>query len=634
MMTRATIADSVLDGAGKPVIGARVTLLRASDYSSLPVADPGPGSANYIRQTMSGAGGSFVFAGIAPDDYHVMAQFDGQTVFRYNVTALPVDEVVMITSANRALVPRTLAKLLRGDDVTIHCIGDSITVGYNSTGIVGGGWVQRLGVLIGQQVAVNARVDRYDPNAYGALSDGPITGWQGPTQIQGAGGGSPQVIQIVNNAVSGDTVQRLLRRFGNLTGWTPRVDLMIIYLGINDSLCSDPTKFVPPDDFAAGIRALIEIIRNYYPMAELAVMTPHANDQPDAGFPGVAAPGQYTLDMYAAAIRLACIETGTACIDLRRHWKNARDLGNPLWAASDYYPPAWLSNAGGNHTHPSDEGHQAIAEEAFRALFGAPGLAAGRDQPLTTLGPRRHFKDLETVRLDIHNPQLAFSGAWETYTPDDLDELYFSSPSLPRASDPEASLTFTGRMQDFSVLIRRGTDCGRMLVSVDGGSPTEFELYRGHPSVISDTDADGSVYPMDRVLVATDLPEDEFHTIEIHPSGTHDPDASDSYVYIDGVEYTRLGYTARKVESPIELTALQYGGFTCALAGARFGTVTLTFPRQFLSGNVPAVAASCNQVDHYCSVDTITDTGCLIRVVHRDGSEETATVTGQWLAVG
>ncbi len=114
--------------------------------------------------------------------------------------------------------------------------------------------MQRMGVLIGQQLVPTAQVDRYDPNAYSVLNDAPINGWNGPTTIQHASDSCPQVVQMVNNGVSGDTVQRVLRRVGNLTGWTPPIDLFVILLGINDSLTTDPQKFVPPHDLRGSGR--------------------------------------------------------------------------------------------------------------------------------------------------------------------------------------------------------------------------------------------------------------------------------------------------------------------------------------------------------------------------------------------
>ncbi|GEM_PF-1951432 len=635
-MSRAYISDTVLDATGKPIVGASVTLLRASDYSSPPVADPGPGSANYIAQTPSGPGGAFSFDHIPYDDYHLMVKYGALTSFRYNVAAIPAELADTKETQGRVLVPRTLSRILAGESVVIHFVGDSITVGYNSTGTVGGGFVQRMGVLIAQQLAPTAAVQRYDPNAYGALSDGPINGWNGPTVIQSPSGGSSQVIQIVNNGVSGDTVQRVLRRYGNLTGWSPRIDMHVIYLGVNDSLTNDSTKFVTPPDFHAGMRSLVDIVRHYYPQSEIVLCTPHANDQPDAGNGGSIPQGTYTLDQYAMATRRVALELGVALVDLRQLWADAKDTSNAAWAGSDFYPPTWLSNGGGNHTHPLDQGHQAIAEEMIK-IFGSAGLAAGRSQRIQTLGPQKHFKELEVVRLPISNPAVSLSGiippgGWVTYNPAALGALYYST-SLKRSHAFGDTMVFTDRMQDFAILTRRGRDCGQITVQVDAGTPQTIDLYRGFPSNISDTSEDGAVYPMDKIWVARGLLDGE-HTITLTVLGSHNLSSSDSWCYLDGVEYTRWGYTSQKLECPVELSKVQFGSFTAALAAAYFGTVALSFPKPFRDGNVPTVVASANQLDHYCTVDAINNLGCNIRVVHRDGTNETTNVTGQWLAIG
>lgn len=630
-MSRAYLSDVVLDGSGKPVAGALVTLLRVSDYSTPPLVDPGPSFANYIAQTTSGDGGAFSFDHIPYDDYHLMVQYQGKTVFKYNVPALPVEVTDTKSTQARVLVPRTLSKLLRGDDVVIHFIGDSITVGYNSGSTVGAGFVQRMGVLIGQQIVPDARVDRYDPDSYGSLDDAAITGWNGPTTIQSPSHGSNQTVQIVNNGVSGDTVQRVLRRFGNLTGWTPKIDLLVVYLGINDSLTNASSKFVTPDDFKSAMRSLVEILRNYYPQAEVVLCTQHANDQPDAGFEGVADPGQYTLEMYAHATRQAALETGTALVDLRQSWADARDPNN-LGNSSDGYPSSWLNNNGGNHTHPSDQGHQAIAEEMIK-IFAQPGLAAGRPPRIQTLGPQKHFKDYEVVRLPTSNPALQFTGSWASYTPGHLSGLYFSA-NLIRSKTLGDYLSFTDRMSDFSLLVRRGRDCGQFSVAIDGGTPVQFESYRAHPTNILDTDEDGSVYPMDKIVIAQSL-GDTYHTVVVRPLGTKDPASSDAWVYIDGIEYTRLGYTAQKLECPQELSKVQYGSFTVTFDGTqRYQTVAITFPLHFRSGLVPSVVANMNQIDFYCSVDSTDYTGCNIRAVHRDGTNATGVFTGQYIAIG
>jgi Carboxypeptidase regulatory-like domain len=135
-VNRAYISDSVVDGNGKPVAGALVTLLRASDFASLPITDPGAGSANYIAQTSTVVGGFFSFDHIPPDDYHIMVQYSGQSQFRYNISAIPAEMVRVPQKDGRCLIPRTLEKLIAGENVCIHFVGDSITVGYNSTGTV------------------------------------------------------------------------------------------------------------------------------------------------------------------------------------------------------------------------------------------------------------------------------------------------------------------------------------------------------------------------------------------------------------------------------------------------------------------------------------------------------------------
>jgi lysophospholipase L1-like esterase len=635
-MSRAYLSDTIIDGSGKPITGAPVTLLRAADYLTPPVSDPGNANGlNYVAVTTSGPGGAFSFDGIPPDDYHVMVQYAGLTIFKYNVPANPVETSVTKSAAGRVLVPRLLQRILAGESCVIHFVGDSITVGYNSTGTVGANFVQRMGVLIGQQLAPKASVQRYDPNAYGSLNDNAINGWNGPTVIgtTAEAGSSSQVIQIVNNGVSGDTVQRVLRRFGNLTGWTPVIDCHIIYLGINDSLTTDGTKFVDPDSFYSGIRALLDIIRNYYPQSDLVVCTQHHNDQPEAGNGGSIVANTYKLENYAMATRRAAAELGVALVDLRQKWADHFNPNDPNFAANDGYRDS-IDTSGGNHTHPTDTGHQAIAEEIFK-IFGTPGLTAERSQRIQTMGPQKHFKDLEVMRLPYNNPAILLAGGhWSTYTPDKLADLYASGlGNIKHSKTAGDTVTFTDRMQDFAIMLRRGTNCGKISVTIDGSSTTEYDTYRGYPTDISDTDADGAVYPMDKLWVANGLGDIE-HTIVIQVLGTKQPASADTYFNFDGIEYTRWGYTARKVESPLENSRLQYGSFTCNITTDRFGTIALSFPKTFRSGTNPSVVASANQIDHYCTVDGISDTGCNIRVVHRDGTNESTTVTGQWLAIG
>jgi hypothetical protein len=191
---------------GRPVSGAVVNLLRVSDFSQPPVADPGPGL--YVASTVSGAGGVYVFDHIPYDDYHVMARYAGLTVFRYFVPALSVEVVNTKSEEGRMLVPRTLERILAGDSVVIHVVGGAVALGYNATGTVAGSYGHRLGILVGAQLAPSAQVVRYDPIAYGSLSDAAIPGWSDPAPIQNAVDSSQVISTSMRDCEGGWTQSR------------------------------------------------------------------------------------------------------------------------------------------------------------------------------------------------------------------------------------------------------------------------------------------------------------------------------------------------------------------------------------------------------------------------------------------
>jgi len=632
-MSRAYISDTILDGSGKPVVGAAVTLLRANDFTTPPAADPG--SNYYLGSTVSGAGGSFAFDHLVPDDYHVMVQNGGQTVFRYFVSALPVDMAELRETRGRSLAPRTLSRLLAGEDVIIYAVGDNVTVGYNATGTVSGAWLNRLGVLIGQQLAPSAEVIRYDPGSYGTLSDGPITGFSGPAVIQPASGGSSQLIQMVNCGVKNDTVLRVLRRADTNVvspAYGP-VDLFLIQLGLNDSWTPDGERFVDPDTFARGMRALVEVIRTSYFQAEIALLTPACSSQPDAGNGGSISAGTYTLEQYAMGIRRAALDLGVALVDIRQLFADRLDTDEANFSQDDGYG-SWLSTSGNNHTNPTDAGHQAIAEEVFK-LFGTPGLAMGRPMRVQPAGPIDWYKNAETCRLESNHPALLYAGGhWATYTPSALADLYFSAAGLQRSHTSGDTVTVKDRMLDFALLTRHGPDCGQIEVSVDGGPSVTLDLYRGVPSDISDATADGSVYPMELFWLARGL-SDAIHTVVITVLGAKDSSATDSYVYVDGVSYTRAAYAARRLETMADANArLQYGSFSISVIAAQSGVTTITFPSAFRNNTAPVVLAVTGDNNWYCSVQNASAASADIHIQHRDGTNATATIGGTWMAVG
>jgi hypothetical protein len=188
-------------------------------------------------------------------------------------------------------------------------------------------------------------------------------------------------------------------------------------------------------------------------------------------------------------------------------------------------------------------------------------------------------------------------------------------------------------MQDIAVLLRKGADCGQFTVTVDGAAGVAFDAYRGYPASISDTTVDGSVYPLDKVWVARGLSDAE-HTVMITVSGSHDAGSTDSWVYIDGLEYTRWTHGGRLLECAAALSQLEYGSYSQNLAGSYYGSTTIDFGQTFRSGNTPAVVAVAQDIDHYATVDGITATQATIHVAHRNGANETTTIGVSWIAVG
>ncbi len=187
--TQAAYADVVVDGLGRPVAGARVALypVRAFAPGLLPVGVP---AAQPLATTSTDAAGSFALRGLPPDDYHVLVTYvpaaplampaagDGtQTVWRYNVALGPYEAVRRTDAAGTAAaIPRSLARLRAGLPLTLLCVGDGATVGYNATGTVGGGWVAQLATLLASGYP-GAQVVRYDPIGYAATLDAPIPAW-------------------------------------------------------------------------------------------------------------------------------------------------------------------------------------------------------------------------------------------------------------------------------------------------------------------------------------------------------------------------------------------------------------------------------------------------------------------------
>jgi len=515
---RAYYSDYVTDATGHAVAGALVALYPATLFA--PGAPPTDVPASPALATATtDVSGRFVFRDLPPDDYHVLVRYTppggvAQTGWRYDVAVAPAAEVARATEHDLGgAAPRTLAKLLGGLPVTILCVGDGVTVGYNATGTVGGGWVARLAARLAAALPA-ATVARYDPKDYAATLDAPIASWT-PVPIPPPGGstgmgnagvfGSGQPIGVINAGVTGDTVLAALRRFANFSAaaWNPPPDCYVVDLGLVES-GSDPARAATPADLAGQLTGLVNRLRAGG--AEVVLCTPHREAASlQNGLPA---------GSYAAAVRGVAAATGCGLVDLYALWQGHLDAGAPNGGYG-----AWLDTTAGDVTDPTDAGHAAIGDEVFR-VFDPAGA-------LPVRGPLGVGARWEEARILNTSALLTYTGAWTAHTGFALFEL-LASPREMRAATPGDRLTFSARCSELYMLCRRWHDGGQVRVTIDGADYGVVDLYRASPaSTVNLTDPEGALAPQDRVPLALGL-SDAPHSVTLQLMATTNPAARDA----------------------------------------------------------------------------------------------------------
>ena len=610
-------ADYVLGADGAPVAGASVSAYAASGFAAGTLPSGGsPGVAAAASATTDG-GGAFVFPGLLPDDYHllIVATAPGGSpvvTWRYFVPIVAAEAVRRGLAAPRAVcLSRTLARLAAGADVTIFCLGDDTTAGYNATGTTTGGWVAQLALALGQ-IYPDATVLRADPAGVGITVDGPIPGWSTSTVQSGsASSGQPQTITVVNAGVRGDTVLRALRRFANLTASWPQTDCVIVGLGQAESVVADPQRYVPAPDFASHLESLVNIVRAAT-VAELLLCTPHAN------------PAATNFDAYAEAVRAVAARTRCDLADLRRLWLDRYTAGGP----NDGYGP-WLDSAS-SRLFPTDAGHAAIAAELARHFAFSPALP----YPGPATGACASY---ETVRVPFSSNQVLLAGSgWAPHGGYQGAWLNSSGGSLEMVTaHPGDRLTISGRFVDLAMLCRRWTDGGQIGVSVDGGPRRTVDLYRGYPASTSDlADPNGAIAPQDRVLLAHGLSEG-LHTVDLTLLASQNPGSAGTVWRLESLELGRQRHHGYQVECADAQSRLQSGAAAVPVSGSATGTLLLSFDQPFTGqGNLPVVVATCQSGAYTCAVNAISATGFTLQVTRRDGATVTETPVCCWMAFG
>ncbi len=607
--SRAAYTDVVTDEAGKPLAGATAALFAVRSFA--PGARPlDPGAVVAVATTVTDATGAFGVFGLVPDDYHVRVVYAPPgaspiTLWRYNVPIGPYEATSR--TANHALataIPRTLGLLHGGASLTIVCVGDGVTAGYNATGTPAGSWTAVLAARIAAALP-RAQVLRFDPVDYAVTIDAPIPAWT--ATAVGASAPAAQQVRVVNAGVTDDSVLRVLRRLHNLTGasWTPLPALYIVFLGIGE-MGDDPTRAATPDDLAGQLSGLVDLLRA--DGGEVLLCTPHA------GPPGA------DVEHYAGAVRAAAASLGLGVVDLRRLWNDHYDPSAPNDGQG-----VWLDTTAGDHVSPTDAGHRAIGDDVFRVLDPAAALPI---VPRIAAGAAR-----ETVRLLNTSALLHYSGAWSVST-DPSGEAGPASPTEMRTVTPGDRVTFSARARDLYLLTRRSHDGGRVEVFVDGADYGYVDLYRATPSSTIDVPGAGSgaLAPRERLALALDLP-DAPHTVTLRLRPDSSSPGGATVWRLDALDLVCLHHGGAGVEGSEPLQQVLHGTVVVSLAGAASGAGSVVFARPF-AGAAPVVTAQSPHPDYYTAVSAVTATGATITLVQYAHSAVTDTQIVSWLALG
>ena len=246
-------------------------------------------------------------------------------------------------------------KMAESRDYTIFVVGDSITEGaratddeHTYTAVFARGLAERF---------PDRTVIRYDGKRH-PVKNAELLGiehYEGPITVHEGGDDSLTVIRC---GIGGNSAQRLLNRKADFirNAVCPTPDLYIIMLGINDSISVNPAKYVTPDVFAQNLALLTKELTDAAPNADLIFMTPTYNDR------GISTAS--TVAPYANAMRNFCAQEQLALIDQHRLWMDHLIVGGENYGQGD-----WLCGMEGDHCHPGDVGHAAIANEMLTRLF-------------------------------------------------------------------------------------------------------------------------------------------------------------------------------------------------------------------------------------------------------------------------
>ena len=233
--------------------------------------------------------------------------------------------------------------LAEGGDVTFTFVGDSITFGWHYC-TPDETYVAVFASLLAKKYP-NASVYRYD-GIYESEAH-PIHTYIKREISAGEGGR----IHVVRSGVGGNTVARVAARFFNYTGVLEsgtRSDFIFTMLGINDSLKSEPDRYIDEETFEIRYRELLSNIRQSEPQAELIVMS--------------ATTYREGLEGYIDKTYKICREEDIPLIDMHALWQDHYEEGAENFGHKDWLRPT-------DSCHPTPTSARAMGEKIFEDIF-------------------------------------------------------------------------------------------------------------------------------------------------------------------------------------------------------------------------------------------------------------------------
>ena len=253
-----------------------------------------------------------------------------------------------VTYVDDPLLNEIANKIAQSDSYLIFSIGDSITEGKNASDRTNLDYTAMFTKKLAEQFPEKS-VFRVDGKKNEKAEN---VNYPSPRTIQN--GTDSSKITVVRSGYGGNTAKKLMDRSSDfinkeINGETG--NLFIICVGINDSLINTPEKYVIPPTYKKQLSELIDMIYEGHPDADIILMTPTY-----VGYDGS------WLIMHANAMRALAKERQIALIDLNKLW-----MDHWVEGAGEYGQGDWLNT---DSCHPTDIGHEAIANEMIRALFG------------------------------------------------------------------------------------------------------------------------------------------------------------------------------------------------------------------------------------------------------------------------